>query len=110
MCGQVRSLALGVELDPPDVSMGSLVAGVRLVLALDQLYAVESWAVEFNSRSTAQVMAQLERAQRGREELGELLRGELRQLEIRVRQRSNSHGYESKCHAANSVWSGLRHL
>ena len=44
------------------------------------------------------------------EELGELLRGELRQLEIRVRQRSNSHGYESKRHAANSVWSGLRHL
>ena len=68
MCGQVRSLALGVELDPPDVSMGSLVEGVRLVLALDQLYAVESWAVEFNSRSTCAVMAQLQRAQRGEEE------------------------------------------
>ena len=73
--GQVRSLALGVELDPPDVSMGSLVEGVRLVLALDQLYAVESWAVEFNSRSTHAVMAQLQRAQRGGEDAGLVRRG-----------------------------------
>lgn len=61
---ELRTLDLEVQLTPPEESMKLLAPSVRLALALDHFYSVESFGVEFNSKSTALIMSQLE-AQHG---------------------------------------------
>ena len=56
---ELRALALEVQLTPPEESMRLLAPSVRLALALDHFYSVESFGVEFNSKSTALIMSQL---------------------------------------------------
>ncbi len=57
---ELRTLDLEVQLTPPEESMKLLAPSVRLALALDHFYSVESFGVEFNSKSTALIMSQLE--------------------------------------------------